>query len=142
MSDRPQSSLNVICVVHLSLTQHVACLCLITLDTRNNWWIDILNCSNIYLSAELCVLPDNELIMLLGRQPNMELDTCAIEGFCINNFKLIPHTSAQYNHFMHPHDDLQNGVNYLTLCFGMMYVTFINLLFVCLCPYFPLHFSM
>lgn len=142
MSDRPQSSLNVICVVHLSLTQHVACLCLITLDTRNNRWIDILNCSNIYLSAELCVLPDNELIMLLGRQPNMELDTCAIEGFCINNFKLIPHTSAQYNHFMHPHDDLQNGVNYLTLCFGMMYVTFINLLFVCLCPYFPLHFSM
>lgn len=142
MSDRPQSSLNVICVVHLSLTQHLACLCLITLDTRNNWWIDILNCSNIYLSAELCVLPDNELIMLLGRQPNMELDTCAIECFCINNFKLIPHTSAQYNHFMHPHDDLQNGVNYLTLCFGMMYVTFINLLFVCLCPYFPLHFSM
>lgn len=142
MSDRPQSSLNVICVVHLSLTYHVACLCLITLDTRNNWWIDIINCSNIYLSAELCVLPDNELIMLLGRQPNMELDTCAIEGFCINNFKLIPHTSAQYNHFMRPHDDLQNRVNYLTLCFDMMYVTFINLLFVCLCPYFPLHFSM
>lgn len=142
MSDRPQSSLNVICVVHLSLTQHVACLCLITLDTRNKWWIDIINCFNIYLSAELCVLPDNELIMLLGRQPNMELDTCAIECFCINNFTLIPDASAQYNHFMRPHDDLQNRVNYLTLCFGMMYVTFINLLFVCLCPYFPLHFSM
>lgn len=88
--------------------------CLITLDTRNNWWIDIINCFNIYLSAELCVLPDNELfIMLLGRQPNMELDTYAFKGFCINNFKLIPYTLAQYNHFMRPHDDLQNRVNYL-----------------------------
>lgn len=49
--------------------------------------------------------------MPLGRQPNMELDTYAIEGFCINNFKLIPDTSAQYNHSMCPHDDLQNRVN-------------------------------
>lgn len=95
-----------------NLVAHVACLCLITLDHRHNWWIDVINCFNIYLSAELCVLPDNELfIMLLGRQPNMELDTYAIEGFCINNFKLIPDTSAQYNHSMCPHDDLQNRVN-------------------------------
>lgn len=115
VTDRPQRSLN---VCHLcgapffNLAAHVACSCAITLGTRNNWWTDIINNFTIHLSAELCALPDDDLLLiLLGRQSNTELDAYATETFRIKNFKLIQDTSAQYNQLMRRHHDVTNRVN-------------------------------
>lgn len=115
VTDRPQSSLNVchLCgALFFNLAAHVACSCAITLGTRNNWWTDIINNFTIHLSAELCALPDDDLLLiLLGRQPNTELDAYATETFRIKNFKLIQDTSAQYNQLMRRHHDVTNRVN-------------------------------
>ena len=77
---------------------HAACACPVTASIRDQWWYNVVNFLNIYLTAELCALTDEDLFhILLGRQTLTELCSHDYAYFRMLNYRLVYNTATLYN---------------------------------------------
>lgn len=61
---------------------HASCICLARANIRDLCWIDIVNLFDIRLSAELCALTDDDLLLvILGQQKLTQLGSSEYTSF-------------------------------------------------------------
>lgn len=61
---------------------HASCICLARVNIRDLCWIDIVNLFDIRLSAELCALTDDDLLLvILGQQKLTQLGSSEYTSF-------------------------------------------------------------